>query len=328
MSRTPTKKRPRSDFFQLVPKQPLEKFIPVVSAAHQSVFSETLHNITDASPEKANINKTPRGQHICADKNNVCGQTPGGTKLIYSPSKHLRVEVITPNKINRETIDLCLLERETTYATKNTNHIFGVFPNQTHIHKPQSVIADPQSKAQQPPRNTQKREKAVVGKSAKEIVIDFFKKIGVTIAQTEIEKENWNLCHLLSYGIAMNGKTNDDTRFDTQIPENLFAGTRVLNENMMRIENPLLKMIKDNDVKEIEYMAVHSEFEDSHILASLTLKVGIMTHDGREIHFDYPFDVTDERKLPHESSTAYYTFLQSIIHHSPKNDTVVKKLPF
>jgi hypothetical protein len=155
----------------------------------------------------------------------------------------------------------------------------------------------------------------VFGESARENAVNYFaENVEGDIAQSEIENQIWNWCHQVSCAIGQNAMTIDGKPYDPQVRENLFAGTRVLNENMMRIENPILQLLNKNEIKAVEYTAFHWVFTDSHVLASVRLETNILMHDNRSVKFTYPFSVDENRKFSPEFTTALYAALSSRAH--------------
>jgi len=112
MTRYPVKQaKPRHSFFPLVPQDPLTTSVPVVSQNDADQFHQTLESVTGQKHSQPTIT-TPEKQILNGNRSGSCGRTPGGSGLVYTPSKHLTVTVTTPQGKNREKIELCLLERK------------------------------------------------------------------------------------------------------------------------------------------------------------------------------------------------------------------------
>lgn len=314
----PPQKSKGLHFFQpLVEKKPPKTLVPVVAGDSRANFEAEQKALTSQSPIKTSAPlRTPPRQILQAGENPVITKTPNGSELLYSPSKHLQVKITTPHGVNQHVEDLYLLVRNQDYVTKNPSPVL----NTLHQHESSlakelfPVTATNETRKSQPKRKTQRRERAAVGRSAKNILIEFFKKRGIVFPEDQIIAEKWELCHLLSYAIANNALDHDGKPFDTQVAQNLFAGTRVLNENMMRIENVLLELINKNEIASLEFQASPTVVNNEPILSALKLSMCITTHDGATIEFDIDYDaLADNRKLSHEASTCYYAFFKGII---------------
>lgn len=316
MGHSDAPRKPR--FFQpLVEKKPPKTVVPVVVGHSKARFEHEQKTLTGKSPIKTGASlRTPPKQILKAGDNPVITKTPNGSELVYSPSKHLHVKITTPKGVNQRIEDLYLLVRHQDYITKNPSSVLNALhQHPSHLAKELfPVIATNETRKNQPKRKTQRRERAAVGNSAKNILIDFFKRQGIVFSEDQITAEKWELCHLLSYAIAKNALDSDGKPFDTQVAHNLFAGTRVLNENMMRIENVLLELINKNEIASLEFQAMPTALNNAHVLSTLTLNARITTHDGATIEFDIEYDaLTENRKLSHETSTCYYAFFKGII---------------
>lgn len=314
----------------LVPTCPLRTLVPNIinSATHDAKLQEQLKKMTFGDPTACVLTRTPtKGVNLQVDENGECGVTSSGSKLIFSASKVLKIESHDPTTGKSEVYELALLTRKQHYRPKQTHALFAALEASPISDESMvEVTATPESRQSQGPRKKARKESSAVKNTAKGLVFDYFEKCGIKIAADEIESENWNLCHILSYGIAMNAQGKDGETFDTQVYENIYSGTRVFNENMMRIENVLLMLLNQNNAKTIHYMGLVSEFTDSHILASLQLNISIETHEGTIISMPVMFDVTDDRKLSQEASTAYYATIQSLIKQSaPDAEADVQK---
>src|SRR3989338_7267546 len=304
-------------FRPLVEKRPPKTVVPMVVGDSKARFENKQKTLTGKSPIRPDAPlRTPPRQLLKTGDNPVIAKTPNGSELVYSPSKHLQVKITTPKGINQRIEDLYLLVRSQDHITKNPSPVLNTLhQHPSHLAKELfPVIATNETRKNQPKRKTQRRERAVIGHSAQDILISFFKKQGVPFSEDQITAEKWELCHLLSYAIANNAIDQNRKPFDTQVAHNLFAGTRVLNENMMRIENVLLELINKNEIASLEFQASPTVLNNAHILSTLTLNARITTHDGATIEFDIGYDaLTENRKLSHEASTCYYAFFKGII---------------
>jgi hypothetical protein len=323
-----SQKKPKSELGAKNSNQPIVRKKPVNhvlvvfgssnNKAFKKKFKDTLKQFTGAEAVSPVGCTTPEGKKLCIDENNECGTTPGGSKLIYSPSMELFASVTTPSEKHKEKYGFLILQRKKDYQSKKISSTHAAIlksKKQTKRQPSISVTANKKTRESQPKRATQRAEQSAVGKTAKQLVKEYCKNEKISISEKEIESENWNLCHLVSYGVAKNATQKDKTIFDPQVRKNLYSGSHALNANMMRIENPLLEMIQADETKEIEYEAEHAEYESSHILSDLTLKARIETNHGVSIAFSKKFDVTDTRKQSSDTATANYVFLKSVTEH-------------
>lgn len=308
-------KNPFKPFAVLVPRKPLGITVPYVPcAARSKLFRAAIKEMTGAEPSEVNLTETPKKQMI--KKDNVVGTTPGESQLVCSPTKHLTVTIISPHGKHTSKEELYLLVRQQDHEESTPSPVLDEISKA--LFSPEENLlstATLKTRQSQPKRKTEKRERDVVGNSAANIVMKYLEKSGATFPQDDVIAEKWELCHLLSYAIAKNGKDKNGKPFDTQVAKNLFSGTRVLNENMMRIENVLLDLLNKNEIRSIAYSAEPFVLQDAHILAKLKLTVCITTHEGSQIKFDMNYNaLTESRKLPHEASTCYSAFFKSLIH--------------
>ncbi|MDP1573833.1 MAG: hypothetical protein Q8L78_02700 [Coxiellaceae bacterium] len=331
--KTDRTKRTEIPFFSkglpLVKRNPLSTMVPNISTQKNEAISATLKGLTGVEPAQHTVEKTPEGKHFKVGEQGVCGVTASGSKLVLSPSKQLSMTVTSADGTNKESVVLALLVRERDYVPKQKHRLFSSLElSPLSDESSFSVVATPETRESQLPRKKSRKESSAVKNTAKGIVFDYFKKCGVKIPDEEVLKEEWNLCHLLSYGIAMNAKTDNGDTFNTQVFKNIYSGTRVFNENMMRIENVLLQLLNDHHARKITYLALASEFEDSHILATLTLKINIEAINGCVITLTLPFDVSDDRRLSHEASTIFYATIQTLLKtfDEPQADEACKML--
>src|SRR3990167_552278 len=120
MSRQPLPPNKRGDFFQLVPKKPVEHIVPMVLGDDRvsDAFREKLAENTGSPCPIASVFTTPGKQHIKPDENGVCGQTPGGSDLIHSASHHVSVTVTSPGGKHQKDVQLHCLRRKQDYKPK------------------------------------------------------------------------------------------------------------------------------------------------------------------------------------------------------------------
>lgn len=318
----------------LVSTTPLSRYKPCFFGAKQQFCLDELTRFTGKSPSKPqDLTTTPEGGHLKPDENGVCGYTSNGEALIYSATKVVKMIETSPNGKNTEKMTLYLLTRESEYVPKKPTPPLSALCANPAVEQPKITIkATPETRKSQLPRSALKSQNAVLGESAQKNAINYFaEQVEGDISKSEIENQIWNWCHQVSCAIAQNAKAADGTPYNPQVPENLFAGTRVLNENMMRIENPVLQLLNKSKVKEIEYTAFHWIFTNSHMLADVRLEANILMHDHRSIKFSYAFSVDENRKFSPEFTTALYAALSALAHtDAPKSiaDDCVKQLSF
>lgn len=293
-----------------IPKSPLVEVIPYIDGPKMTTFLSLLSQNTQAEYKQPTVEMTPQGRHI-----QEATSATGSKLLPYSPFRS-----VTLSKRECDTADDCsttihFLIREKDRKPFLPSSILRKLSAAKHGEAvTQVVTATAETRADQLPRKQLRREKvAVGGYSAKDIIVNYFSKhfpeLGISHESQEIKALNFNLCHLLSVAVANNAITAVGGQFNTQIKENIFAGSRALNEAVFPIEKTLLEFLEKNKVKEIQYMGICTPYEQVHAMAELVLKVKMITHDGKLVEFEKAFDPQETRFVSSEVTTALYAFV-------------------
>lgn len=245
-------------------------------------------------------------------ENAISTKTPNGSKLQRSPSKEISFSVALASGETHHS-RLILLERAEQHQPKTQNSLFTELRNHAgcNDNKTNFFVSANSKTCSGNRRVDAPKEKRVVGHSADDIVMAYCKANNICVTRNEVNKLQFNLCHGLAFSIANNGVTKEGEVFNSQIAENILAGTRILNENMRCIEMIVLRLMQEKQVT-VEYAVTYSEFPGSHIYSDLTLSVCIVLNNTT-ISFEYPFDVAENRKLPNEFSKTLCEKLADLI---------------
>lgn len=273
---------------------------------------DNVHIVKTGADYRAGM--TPRYFSAQSDQENKgTYTTPEGSKLKHSPSKEILI-YLTLATGEEIPVNFFLLERAEQYQSKQPLRLLGEICA-SNVRKSDvkrlSVTVDSETCSRNN-RTQAVKEKKVVGCSAAEIVMNYCEKNNIVVTKNEVGALQFNLCHAAAFSIANNGVTEEDKRFNTQRAENILAGTRILNENMQRIETVILSLIREKSVT-VKYTATYSKIVNSHIYSDIKLSASIFLPNGATIGFVCPFDVFENRKLPNEFSKALYAQLVDLI---------------
>ncbi len=303
----------KKSFFELVPKAPLVEVIPYIHSARMNQFLSLLSEKTRSQYQPPFISMTPGQQHIESAISN------SGSKLVqYSPFRSLAVEKTNAEgQIEKEQIFFLIREkdRKEKVSSPLLEYLAANATPAAPVEKAVTVTAE--TRGTQPKRSTITSQKTAVGnRSAKDILVKYFQQnfeeLGITNNSADIKALNLNLCHVLSVGLANKAIMSTGGVFNTQIRDNIFAGSRALNVSMFPIENSLLDFIQRNEVVEIEYMGVCTPYEEVHAVHSLVLHVKMRTHSNSLVEFKQEFQPEETRMVSREVTTAVHAFLSTM----------------
>ncbi|EKD45017.1 MAG: hypothetical protein ACD_70C00114G0006 [uncultured bacterium] len=305
----------------LISKKVPKLLIPYAIGPSSETFQEEMETLTRKRPPPLKITKI-KNQEI------THAETPRGSEAVCTPTKVTAVEVTTPKGKHKWQERLHLFARKKYYTATQPSPLLKKLDQDPGVPiEMLSVTITPQTIKNQPDRRTQKPERRVIGNSANELVTNFLKSRGFGFPEEKVKQEKWELCHLLSYVIAKNAVDSKGRPFDTQIIENLFAGTRVLNENMMRLEFVLLTLLRSNEIHSLQFCAKPIALRNAHILKMLTLTMVITTHHRATLKFPFHFHALKESRIypRRDLPTCYAAFFRAIIKNSitpPKSNNL------
>ena len=290
----------------LASRATLKLFIPRVTGPCDVNFSNAIQTVTTKKPLTLTITIPKKSDE------NTQAITPRGSVALCTPTKKTTMTVTAFGNTWEE--KLALFTRLPNYYSSDPSDLLKKLDAEPSEAAPVlTITATPDTVKNQPDRKTQKTEKTAVGDSAMDLVRNFLKAKGLLFSNEHVRREQWELCHLLAYLIAKNAIGQDGKPFETQIAENLYAGTRVLNENMFILECVLADLLRSNEIKSIQIQALPTILSDSHILKTLTLKIVIITHKDARLNVDFHFNAFKESRFyPRaELTTCYAAFFRA-----------------